>query len=391
MMTDYLATRGLDPARQVALMEPQAFAVLTDTTMRLGLYGGMFRFKPEEPGRRHWREQFPAGVVGPAADARARATHGMPNDDGSWSRHSAMVAPRATSTRSSKRSAPARSACRADRARIAQARDCRSVPTDPAVRRQCRGNPARLASQRRISARPRWPPRHSQRSRRHFPPSLRPLTRFRTRRRPGRRTAGCDLATGRRTRRKHRLVKKHPTLACQIHGNARASSAKPMPVRNRVSENWRSIHASTRASGAGRRGSDTTLVSRMITSCALVCSPEVGGVTGLRRPRRGGRVRPPASRPISARAEPMPSKGRTADSRMARISASVLRPSRAARCLRARRVSSGRFRTTTAAMVSSGLRGPALMISRCENDIKAVTRTFVSTPWLPAFAADSVR
>lgn len=94
MMTDYLATRGLDPARQVALMEPQAFAVLTDTTMRLGLYGGMFRFKPKtlvaatgaSSFRLEWWDQ-PQTLV-PERHML------MLYDDGSWSRHSAMVAPR---------------------------------------------------------------------------------------------------------------------------------------------------------------------------------------------------------------------------------------------------------------------------------------------------------
>lgn len=94
MMTDYLATRGLDPARQVARMEAQAFAVLTDTTLRLGLYGGMFRFKPKtlvaatgaNGFRLEWWDQ-PQSLV-PERHML------MLYDDGSWSRHSAMVAPR---------------------------------------------------------------------------------------------------------------------------------------------------------------------------------------------------------------------------------------------------------------------------------------------------------
>ena len=94
MMTDYLATRGLDPARQVARMEVQAFAVLTDTTLRLGLYGGMFRFKPKtlvaatgaNGFRLEWWDE---------AQALVPERHMlMLYDDGSWSRHSAMVAPR---------------------------------------------------------------------------------------------------------------------------------------------------------------------------------------------------------------------------------------------------------------------------------------------------------
>jgi hypothetical protein len=91
MMTDYLATRGLDPARQVALLETQAFAVLTDATLRLGLYGGMFRFKPKTlvatsgaaGFRLEWWDE--SRMV---ADERHML---MLYDDGSWSRHSAMV------------------------------------------------------------------------------------------------------------------------------------------------------------------------------------------------------------------------------------------------------------------------------------------------------------
>lgn len=91
MMTEYLETRGLDPARQVAFGEQQAFAALTTTTMRLGLYGGMFRFKPKSlvaatgaaGFRLEWwdQEQFPV----------TERHMLMLYDDGTWSRHSAMV------------------------------------------------------------------------------------------------------------------------------------------------------------------------------------------------------------------------------------------------------------------------------------------------------------
>lgn len=91
MMTDYLETRGLDPARQVAFGEQQAFAALTTTTMRLGVYGGLFRFTPKNlvaatgaaGFRLEWwdQEQFPV----------TERHMLMLYDDGTWSRHSAMV------------------------------------------------------------------------------------------------------------------------------------------------------------------------------------------------------------------------------------------------------------------------------------------------------------
>jgi hypothetical protein len=91
MMTEYLETRGLDRARQVAFGEQQAFAALTTSTLRLGLYGGMFRFKPKSlvaataatGFRLEWwdHEQFPV----------TERHMLMLYDDGTWSRHSAMV------------------------------------------------------------------------------------------------------------------------------------------------------------------------------------------------------------------------------------------------------------------------------------------------------------
>ena len=64
------------------------------------------------------------------------------------------------------------------------------------------------------------------------------------------------------------------------------------------------------------------------------------------------RSTPPASRPISASREPslIRPSGRTAHSRIARISASVLRPCVAARTRKARCVSSGKLRTVTDAI-----------------------------------------
>mmetsp|Transcript_70450 Transcript_70450/g.166017 ORF Transcript_70450/g.166017 Transcript_70450/m.166017 type:complete len:262 (+) Transcript_70450:1629-2414(+) len=56
---------------------------------------------------------------------------------------------------------------------------------------------------------------------------------------------------------------------------------------------------------------------------------------------------PPTLRPMAASVDPSPCCARTASSRMWRISASVLRPCCAARCLSARWVASGRFRTVT--------------------------------------------
>ncbi len=90
-MTEYLATRGLDPARQVAQLEDQAFAVLTTTRMRLGLYGGMFGFKPKQlvaaTGADGFRLEWWDHEVFPVTERHMLMLY----DDGTWSRHSAMV------------------------------------------------------------------------------------------------------------------------------------------------------------------------------------------------------------------------------------------------------------------------------------------------------------
>ena len=90
-MTDYLATRGLDPARQVARLENQAFAVLTSSRVHLGLYGGLFRFKPKSlvasTGAAGFRLEWWDHEKWPAAERHMLMLY----DDGTWSRHSAMV------------------------------------------------------------------------------------------------------------------------------------------------------------------------------------------------------------------------------------------------------------------------------------------------------------
>jgi Nucleotidyl transferase AbiEii toxin, Type IV TA system len=62
---------------------------------------------------------------------------------------------------------------------------------------------------------------------------------------------------------------------------------------------------------------------------------------------------PPNLRPTLAKADPRPIGERTASASISRISASVLRPPLAARSLSALKVSSGRFLTVTAAIVST--------------------------------------
>ena len=79
---------------------------------------------------------------------------------------------------------------------------------------------------------------------------------------------------------------------------------------------------------------------------------KLAGTTGLRS-RSIFSVTPPTPRPLAASAEPRPLPGRTAVSRMWRISASVLRPCIAARCFSARCVASGRFLTVTEDMASN--------------------------------------